>query len=106
MPATKPDAQGFGSAGTYCRRYSLQSVAAIVGDEDDDGNEAAAKPPQKSVKAAAKNEAAIQAALDKVPQLDSVEAVSAFYKSLPAEIRGDVVDVLTKRKKELVEAQA
>jgi len=106
MPVSKADAQGYGSASTYCKRYSLQSVAAVVGDEDDDGNEAAAKPPQKVAKAPAKNEAAIQAALDKVPQLDSVEAVSAFYKSLPVEIRGDVVDALTKRKKELVEAQA
>jgi hypothetical protein len=105
MPATKPDAQGYGSAGTYCRRYALQSVVAIVGDEDDDGNEAA-KPTQKAAKATAKNHAAIQDALDKVPELASVEAVTAFYKSLPPEIRGEVVDALTRRKKELIEAQA
>lgn len=36
---TKQDAQGAGSAITYCRRYSLQAVAGIP-SEDDDGNNA------------------------------------------------------------------
>jgi hypothetical protein len=36
---TKQDAQGAGSAITYCRRYSLQAVAGIPA-EDDDGNAA------------------------------------------------------------------
>jgi len=45
LPATKPDAQGFGSAATYARRYSLMAVACVVGDEDDDGNAAAKTPP-------------------------------------------------------------
>jgi len=35
----KQDAQGAGSAITYCRRYGLQAVAGIP-SEDDDGNEA------------------------------------------------------------------
>jgi hypothetical protein len=34
---SKQDAQGAGSALTYCRRYSLQAVAGIP-SEDDDGN--------------------------------------------------------------------
>lgn len=42
LPPTKADAQGFGSAATYARRYSLMAVAGVVGDEDDDGNAAAA----------------------------------------------------------------
>ena len=37
---SKQDAQGAGSALTYCRRYSLQAVAGIP-SEDDDGNNAA-----------------------------------------------------------------
>lgn len=44
MPATKQDAQGFGSAGTYARRYSLMAVAGVVGDDDDDANSATGKP--------------------------------------------------------------
>jgi hypothetical protein len=44
MPATKPDAQGFGSAATYARRYALMAVAGVVGDDDDDANSATGKP--------------------------------------------------------------
>jgi hypothetical protein len=40
LPVAKNDAQGFGSASTYARRYTLQSVAGVVGDDDDDGNAA------------------------------------------------------------------
>lgn len=43
---TKQDAQGAGSAITYCRRYGLQAVAGIP-SEDDDGN-AASKANTKS----------------------------------------------------------
>jgi hypothetical protein len=44
MPATKPDAQGLGSAATYARRYALMAVCGVVGDDDDDGNSATGKP--------------------------------------------------------------
>ena len=40
---SKQDAQGAGSAITYCRRYALQAIAGIPA-EDDDGN--AASQPQ------------------------------------------------------------
>lgn len=39
VPATKKDAQGFGSATTYARRYSLQAAFGVA-PEDDDGNAA------------------------------------------------------------------
>lgn len=39
---TKQDAQGAGSAITYCRRYALQAIAGIP-SEDDDGNKASEK---------------------------------------------------------------
>jgi hypothetical protein len=38
LPLDKNNAQGAGSAVTYARRYSLQSIAGVVADEDDDGN--------------------------------------------------------------------
>lgn len=43
VPVQKNDAQGYGSALTYARRYSLMSACGIA-PEDDDGN-AASKPP-------------------------------------------------------------
>ncbi len=42
VPAAKQDPQGYGSALTYARRYSLMAACGIA-PEDDDGN-AAAKP--------------------------------------------------------------
>lgn len=39
VPASKLDAQGFGSAATYTRRYALKAVWNLA-DEDDDGNAA------------------------------------------------------------------
>jgi len=45
VPVSKQDAQGFGSALTYARRYSL-SAATGVAPEDDDGNAAAKAAPK------------------------------------------------------------
>lgn len=42
VPVGKQDAQGFGSAITYVRRYSLQAIAGVC-PEDDDGNAASDK---------------------------------------------------------------
>jgi hypothetical protein len=44
VPAQKFDPQGYGSALTYARRYSLMAACGIA-PEDDDGNAAAEKQP-------------------------------------------------------------
>lgn len=46
VPASKQDPQGYGSALTYARRYSLMAACGIA-PEDDDGN-AATRPPAKA----------------------------------------------------------
>jgi hypothetical protein len=38
VPVGKKDAQGFGSALSYARRYALAALANIATDDDDDGN--------------------------------------------------------------------
>lgn len=43
----KLDAQSFGSAITYQRRYALSALVGIYTDEDDDGETAQNRPPQK-----------------------------------------------------------
>jgi hypothetical protein len=48
VPAAKHDPQGYGSALTYARRYSLMAACGIAA-EDDDGNAASKKPPQAPV---------------------------------------------------------
>ena len=47
VPASKQDPQGYGSALTYARRYSLMSACGIA-PEDDDGNMASRKSESKS----------------------------------------------------------
>lgn len=68
VPVNKADAQGYGSAQTYCRRYALLTAFGLSAD-DDDGN-AAAKSPHRQ-------EAAKQAAHEELQQQleQSVEQV-------------------------------
>lgn len=51
LPVSKADAQGYGSALTYARRYGLCAIVGIA-PEDDDGNLAAAARPAKVLPAA------------------------------------------------------
>jgi len=97
MPVSKADAQGYGSASTYCKRYSLQSVAAIVGDEDDDGNEAAAKAPQKAPKAIKPD----PEVLDLIRDVATVTDLQALYKGLSEAQRGACLDAFAARRKQL-----
>lgn len=46
VPAAKSDPQGYGSALTYARRYSLQAACGIA-PEDDDGNQATQSVQQR-----------------------------------------------------------
>ena len=46
VPAAKQDPQGYGSALTYARRYSLMTACGIA-PEDDDGNAATRRPDPK-----------------------------------------------------------
>ena len=72
VPASKQDAQGYGSALTYARRYSLMAACGIA-PEDDDGN-AASKKSGMTEKAIVDHVAAIDAA-------ESLDALQAAFKS-------------------------
>ena len=50
VPASKHDAQGYGSALTYARRYSLMAACGIA-PEDDDGNAASRRVPPADISA-------------------------------------------------------
>ena len=47
VPVTKNDAQAFGSAETYARRYTLSAVFGVTSDVDDDGNAASKSAPSQ-----------------------------------------------------------
>jgi hypothetical protein len=85
LPATKADAQGFGSAATYARRYSLMAVAGVVGDEDDDAEGAVRRSDAKGdygknidPKVAAKKADEFRAAFDL--DVDQEEIARAVFK--------------------------
>jgi hypothetical protein len=90
MPATKPDAQGFGSAATYARRYALMAVCGVVGDDDDDANAATGKPApfvnsprsdEPSAAVPAKVQAVVSRMLDVMDaDLEEVPMALAAYK--------------------------
>ena len=48
VPASKQDPQGYGSALTYARRYSLMAACGIA-PEDDDGNAASRRAPTPDI---------------------------------------------------------
>lgn len=83
MPPTKPDAQGTGSAATYCRRYSLMAIVNVVGDEDDDGNAASERPAQKPAKATDDTEAALILDSLREAAMDGLEALQARFAAVP-----------------------
>lgn len=80
VPVAKSDAQGYGSALTYARRYGLQSIAGVAA-EDDDGNAAAKAKPEHPRKPATTPAAEYQKAAEKIadqaeagpePELDGI----------------------------------
>jgi hypothetical protein len=72
VPAQKRDPQGFGSALTYARRYSLMAAVGIA-PEDDDGNAAGKKQQEK------RPTAADPALLEQITKI-SAELTNGFTK--------------------------
>jgi len=99
VPATKQDAQGYGSALTYARRYSLMAATGIA-PEDDDGN-AASKKPMKPLDAAS--------ACKTLSEAGSMEDLKVIYAKAFKSFQGDAealkaIDAAKdKRKGELLE---
>jgi hypothetical protein len=97
VPAAKQDPQGYGSALTYARRYSLMAACGIA-PEDDDGNAASRKPTQD-----------VSVALKSIMSAESLDQLKAHYTAAYAMFKTDK-DAITKlsaakdeRKKELTD---
>lgn len=88
MPAAKNDAQAFGSALTYARRYSLTAMLGIATD-DDDGSSATAASREPAAKASVPVNAAPATTLD---------ALRSRMTSLPAAHRASVSSWMKKEK--------
>lgn len=111
LVVSKNDAQGFGSALTYARRYGLMSMVGLA-PEDDDGNAAVKAPP------AARKPRAVEAPSEAPPEQsaepaytltqeqirdlqprvravndepgDKIEALTALWKTMAPEAKQDV----------------
>jgi ribosomal protein L12E/L44/L45/RPP1/RPP2 len=84
VPASKQDPQGYGSALTYARRYSLMAACGIA-PEDDDGNSASRRTEIKSTVDEHKI-ADLLAAMDECNSLEDLQkAYKAAYAAANAE---------------------
>jgi hypothetical protein len=83
VPAAKQDPQGYGSALTYARRYSLLAATGLA-PEDDDGNAGSRRTetPQIDVGMMADHIAAIDASANK-------EELQTAYKAAYDACKGD-----------------
>ncbi len=80
VPAVKHDAQGYGSALTYARRYSLMAACGIA-PEDDDGNAASRKASAQPDGYAEYEQATLPAMRDAAMQGEA--ALAAAFQALP-----------------------
>jgi hypothetical protein len=76
FPAVKHDPQGYASALTYARRYSLMAACGIA-PEDDDGNLASKKPAVKEQKA---NHNQMQDHLTTIQESKTLEELQSAFK--------------------------
>lgn len=82
-PVGKQDAQGVGSAVTYCRRYALAAVAGVA-QEDDDGNASIGSAP----KARAYDFTGAIADILKAPDLNALQSVfTAAYRAAGSNVK-------------------
>jgi len=101
VPAAKQDPQGYGSALTYARRYSLMAACGIA-PEDDDGNAATRKQP-----ASEPNVRFIEEQLSVMATCATIDELKLAYNGAYACCDGDqvyqakVIAVKNKRLKEL-----
>lgn len=92
VPASKQDPQGYGSALTYARRYSLITACGIA-PEDDDGNAAAKRKPD------------VSAILRGIATSQSMEILKVNYEQARAMLdksyHEEITSIKDKRKQEL-----
>jgi hypothetical protein len=88
VPCTKNDAQGYGSAITYARRYQLQTALGIA-PEDDDGNAASSSAPRILSKDLAKGTTTYAARPKPTPRTTDEFPVERPSKAKPVEADDD-----------------
>lgn len=113
VPADRNNAQGFGSAQSYCRRYGLMAAFGLAAEEDD-GNAATAAPPTKreAAKPAIINDGQWAIITDLIEKTSTdAKAFCGYYKcksvkELPADAFNHARAALQKKMEELATPKA
>ncbi len=109
VPADRNNAQGFGSAQTYARRYGLLSAFGLA-TEDDDGNAAAQSPPKaKPVASGPIDDAAVARMISLCEAVGGNQAqivCDAYKVSSLSELTASQASAAIKRLNEKLEAKA
>lgn len=110
-PVSKQDAQGVGSATTYCRRYSLAAVAGIA-QEDDDANSAVGHAPRQQPARQQESKPDWLDLIANIAQAKNLDALKGHF-SVAYRLAGDDADMIAKleqakdkRKAELTQEHA
>lgn len=109
VPVSKADAQGFGSAQSYARRYALAAIANLATDDDDDAEQASkpakpqavTSPPAKSDVDVDALERALQSATDAETMAKAILAVGRVKEKLPKGALEKLMAVRANRVREL-----
>jgi hypothetical protein len=104
VPASKSDAQGYGSSLTYCRRYSLMAACGIA-PEDDDG-EAARKAPTQRKPTQADTQKVFDAFRDSIEAAYNRKQLTAIWdlvkpSTLTADQKNELLALIKTRVEEL-----
>jgi len=75
MPLQKNDAQGYGSAATYSRRYAIAAITGLY-QADDDGQEAVKQQPLPTL-----SDSKYSDMQDSIADADDIESIGAVLKS-------------------------
>lgn len=103
VPLPKNDPQGYGSAMTYARRYSLAAITGLYQD-DDDGNGAMKQPPKQAQAAArpAVDMGDVCLAMREADDVDTLKEIfAAAYKKANAIQQAELKKAYDARKHEL-----
>lgn len=105
VPAAKNDPQGYGSALTYARRYSLMAACGIA-PEDDDGNAASKQKPDK---AKAMSDSVIADFVTTISEAATMDDLRKAYEKACQDADESAIKqfntAAAKRKKELAESE-
>ena len=87
VPLSKTDPQGYGSALTYARRYTLAAVVGLYADEDDDAEAATHRPTKPVVKAVPKAEDPAFDVESEILALGCIDDIDALRSALVAVLK-------------------